>query len=64
MLAEDLMLIADDSRAGDLFMANDEKMRRMLKLANDTEGRAQTVKKDPARFHTNRSVLPTKLQGW
>ncbi len=64
MLSEDLMLISDDARAGELFLANDEKMRRMLKLANDSEGRAQTVQKDPARFKTSRVVRPTKLQGW
>ncbi len=64
MLAEDLMLISDDARAGDLFMKNDDKLRRLLKLANDTEGRAEVVKKDPKYFRSNRVVLPTKLQGW
>ncbi len=64
MLSEDLMLISDDARAGELFMANDEKLRRMLRMANDNEGRAQTVKKDPSRFHSVRTLLPTKLQGW
>jgi hypothetical protein len=63
MVAEDLMKIADDARQPQFFQKNDEDFRRMLRMANDKEDRALTVKLDPARFRAARSVKPTKLQG-
>ena len=63
MVAEDLMKISDDSRQPEFFKKNDEEMRRLLKLANDHEDRALTVKLDPKRFRTASSVKPTKIQG-
>ena len=63
MVAEDLMDISDDSRADDFFHKNDDKMRRLIQMANDKENRAITVKKDPLSFRSVRTVKPTKLQG-
>lgn len=63
MVAEDLMDIADDTRASEFAMKNDDKMRRLIQMANDKEDRAITVKKDPASFRSVRMVRPTKLQG-
>ena len=63
LVAEDLMKIADDERQSKFSAANDEELRRLLKLANDNEDRAMTVKLDPARFRSARSVRPTKIQG-
>jgi hypothetical protein len=63
MLAEDLMSIADDTRAQGFAQKNDEAFRRMLRMANDSEGRALTVQKDPKRFRAVQAVRPTKLQG-
>ena len=63
MIAEDLMKISDDTRQPEFFKKNDEELRRMLKLANDNEDRALTVKLDPKRFRTSGSVRPTKVQG-
>lgn len=63
MVAEDLMDISDDTRANDFAVKNDDKMRRMLQMANDKEDRVITIKKDPATFRAARAVRPTKLQG-
>lgn len=63
MVAEDLMDIADDTRANEFSVKNDDKLRRLVQMANDKEDRAITVKKDPATFRSVRMVRPTKLQG-
>lgn len=63
MVAEDLMDITDDERADDFWRKNDEQFRRMLTMANDTEGRVLRVKRDPLTFRGRASVRPTKLQG-
>lgn len=63
MVAEDLMDISDDTRASEFSVKNDDKMRRMVQMANDKEDRAIVVKKDPATFRSVRMVRPTKLQG-
>ena len=63
MVAEDLMMISDDTRLAEFSRMNDEDFRRLLKLANDNEDRALTVKLDPARFRNSRATRPTKIQG-
>jgi len=63
MVAEDLMDIADDTRANEFSVKNDDKFRRLLQMANDKENRAISVKKDPQTFRSVRFVKPTKLQG-
>ena len=63
MVAEDLMMISDDTRNSDFYQRNDDKMTRLLRMANDKEGRAIKVKRDPDSFRTTRSSRPTKVQG-
>jgi hypothetical protein len=63
MIAEDLMDIADDARADTFAIKNDDKLRRLIQMANDKEDRAITVAKDPKAFRPVRHVRPTKLQG-
>jgi len=57
--------LVDDSRAAE-FRANAlQKLDRFMKLTNDDEGRAQTLKLDRRRFGTNYANLPnTKNIGW
>lgn len=63
MVAEDLMMISDDTRNKEFYQMNDDKMTRLLKMSNDKEGRAQKVKRDPDSFRSARSSRPTKVQG-
>lgn len=63
LVSEDLMKIVDDERQEKFAASNDEQLRRLMKLANDHEDRALTVKLDPARFRSTRSTRPTKVQG-
>lgn len=63
MVAENLMSIADDTRAEMMFRQNDDKFRRWIQMSNDKENRATVIEKDPRSFRSVRRVRPTKLQG-
>lgn len=63
MVAEDLYDLADDTRADGAKRKNDDSLRSLIQMANDTENRAIRVKKDPQTFRAVRNVRPTKLQG-
>lgn len=63
MVTQDLMDIADDTRATEFYQKNDDKMRRLIGMANDRGGRAIRIIKDPQTFRAVRNVKPTKLQG-
>lgn len=63
MVAENLMNIADDTRAEEMGRRNDDKFRRLIQMSNDRENRATVVEKDERTFRSIRRVRPTKLQG-
>ena len=68
-LTGELFALTDDERApaflGDGDMGAQGILRRFLKLVNDNENRAQTVKLDRRNFRQGSRDLPnTKLVGW
>lgn len=64
-LAGEMMRIADDSRQGDYVQQARDELTEYLRMKDDSEGRAKTVKLDRRWFSPNFNNLPnTKTIGW